>query len=118
MDITSAYDVPSLVKLTRNMEFMRGGSGEIKISDEVVFREPTTFEDALVTHGQWKQLDAKTLELTLGQSKLLVLIDSSAPFHFKPEQIDDQGIVFTRIGLMLDNPALNAKMTMLFKPSL
>lgn len=118
MDITSAYDVPSLTKLTRKMDFIRAETGEIIITDEATFRDPTAFEDALITHGEWRQIDAKNLELTLKSSKLLVSIDSSESFHLNPEKISDQGIVFTRIGLVFDKPASNAKITMVFKPSL
>jgi len=116
MDITSAYDVPALQKLTRKMVYSRAGSGEISIIDEASFREPTTFEDALITHGDWKQIDPKTIQITLGQAKLLVSIDASDAFHLKPETIDDQHIVFTRIGLVFDKPITTAKISMTFKP--
>jgi len=117
MDITSAYDVPELQKLTRHMIYDRSAKGEITITDEATFTEPKPFEDALVTRGDWKQLDAKTIQFTLRHAALSVTVSSSEPFHFKPETINDQGVEFTRIGLVVDQPVKTARMTMVFKPN-
>ena len=116
MDITSAYDVSTLQKLTRHMVYSRSGKGEISITDEATFLQPTTFEDALITRGDWKQTDARTIQLSRGQATLSVTIDSSDPFHFRPEKIKDQGVEFTRIGLVFDKPVKTAKVTMTFRP--
>jgi hypothetical protein len=117
MDIASAYDVTSLVKLTREMCYNRSGSGRVIIKDEAIFHEPTTFEDALITHGDWKQIDSKKILITMGSAKVLITINASAPFHFKPEKIDDQGVVFTRIGLVCDQPVKQVSMAMEFQPN-
>ncbi len=116
MDITSAYDVATLQKLTRHMVYSRSGKGEISITDEATFLQPTTFEDALITRGDWKQTDARTIQLSREQATLSVTIDSSDPFHFRPEKIKDQGVEFTRIGLVFDKPVKTAKVTMTFRP--
>jgi hypothetical protein len=117
MDITSAYDVATLQKLTRHMVYSRSGKGEIRITDEANFLESTTFEDALITRGDWKQTDARTIQLSRGQATLSVTIDSSDPFHFQPKKIKDQGVEFTRIGLVFEKPVKAARVTMTFQPN-
>lgn len=117
MDITSAYDVATLQKLTRHMVYDRSGKGEIRITDEATFLEPTTFEDALIARGDWKQTDARTIQLSRGQATLSVMVDSSDPFHLQPEKIKDQGVEFTRIGLVFDKPVKTARVTMTFQPN-
>ena len=117
MDITSAYDVATLQKLTRRMACDRSANGSIAITDEADFSEPTMFEDALITRGDWKQTDERTIQFTRGQSTLTVTIDSSDPYHLKPEKIHDQGVDFTRIGLVFDKPVKTARVTMTFQPN-
>lgn len=56
IDLTSAYQVPALEKLTRTFVFERGGKGRVEIIDHVVFRkgEPQTFGTALILRPQQK----------------------------------------------------------------
>ncbi|AHF91451.1 heparinase [Opitutaceae bacterium TAV5] len=51
IDITSAYDVPGLDRLTRTFIFDRTGPGRLEILDRVAFRKdsaPRTFDTALI----------------------------------------------------------------------
>jgi hypothetical protein len=114
IDMTSAYAVPSLKKLIRTMDFTRTGVEQIKLTDEASFSARTTFEDAIITQGDWKQIDATTLSLRLGTAKLIAKITSSADFSIKPEKIEDLGITFTRIGLVFKRPCLAARMRLVF----
>lgn len=53
IDITSAYDVPDLLSLTRTFIFDRAGDGRVEIIDRVRFKTPQLFGTALVmTPGQ------------------------------------------------------------------
>ncbi len=117
INMAPAYAVPSLKTLTRTMDYSRSGSGQVVITDEATFTTPTTFEDALETHGEWKQLDQQTIAINFGQSKLLVKISASGEFTVKPETIQELGVTFTRIGLVFTQPSDKAaKVAITFTP--
>jgi hypothetical protein len=117
INMAPAYAVPSLEALTRTMDYSRSGSGQVVITDEATFTAPTTFEDAMETHGGWKQLDPQTISITFGQSKLLVKISASGEFTLKPETIQELGVTFTRIGLVFNQPCDKAaKVAITFTP--
>jgi len=117
IDMKSAYGVPSLQKMTRTMEYERKSEGTASITDEASFSSPTTFEDAIITHGTWKQTDPNTIELSIGKANLTAKISASTPFAVKPETVSELGITFTRLGLVFTQPCLNAKLTLVFSPS-
>lgn len=48
IDLTGAYDVPGLRRLTRTFIFERDGEGRVEIVDRVCFSEPQAFGTALV----------------------------------------------------------------------
>jgi hypothetical protein len=117
INMAPAYAVPSLKALTRTMDYSRSGGGQVVITDEATFTAPTTFEDAMETHGGWKQLDPQTISITVGQSKLLAKIFASGVFTLKPETIQELGVTFTRIGLAFNQPCdKTAKVTITFTP--
>ena len=117
INMAPAYAVPSLKTLTRTMDYSRSGSGQVVITDEATFTAPTTFEDAMETHGEWKQLDPQTISITYGQSKLLAKISASGEFTLKPETIQELGVTFTRIGLVFNQPCDKAaKVAITFTP--
>lgn len=118
IDMTSAYNVPVLKQLTRTMAYSRAGVGEVEITDEVAFTADSTFEDALITHGDWKQLDARTIAMTSGRAKVIVTIETPGGFTVRAEKIEELGApAFTRLGLVLNEPVSSAKVRMTFKPS-
>jgi hypothetical protein len=106
LDIRSAYAVTTLKKLERTFVFQRGARPALDVRDEVNFSQPENFETALVTWGEIKKLDATTLQITDGDSAVLVKIDvAGRKFSFKEETLDED--VHTprqpiRIGIALD----------------
>jgi len=114
INLKPAYGVPALQKLTRCMDYDRSGKGTITLTDEAIFTSLTTFEDALITHGTWKQVDDHTIEFSLGKAQLMAQVTASTPFTVKPETITELGVTFTRLGLVFNQPCLNAKLTILF----
>ena len=54
IDLTSAYDVPELERLTRTFVFSRAGGGRLEIRDHVVFRTPQAFGSALIMRPDQK----------------------------------------------------------------
>ena len=118
MDYTTAYNVPALKSLVRTMDYTRSGNREAQIVDVATFSSPRQFDKALVTHGDWKQIDAKTIELTYNKDKLLVAIETPDRFTVKPEKITELASpTFTRLGLVFNKPDSAATATMDFKPS-
>lgn len=116
IDMKPAYAVPALQKLTRSMEYDRKGAGNITITDEAIFSAPTIFEDALITHGTWKQLDTNTIEFSIGKANLIAKLTASAPYTIKPETITELGVSFTRLGIVFTKPCLKVKLSVVFTP--
>jgi hypothetical protein len=118
MDITSAYNVPGLKQLTRTMDYVRAGDGEIEITDELTCTAPTAFEEALITHGTWKQIDDRTILLTIGKAGLLVTIETPEGFAIKADQIKELAAPeFTRLGIAFNKPVHSIRVKMVFRPA-
>lgn len=119
-DLTSAYQVAGLVKLTRDFEYSRKGRGALAVTDTVEFNEPQTFGGALVTFGEVKQLDAHTIVVSSGSAAVRVEIASSAgePVIKTEEIVEDLpgNLKPTRIGIDLAKPVKAAKLTLTIVP--
>jgi len=118
MDISTAYPVPELKRMVRTMDYDRAGAGVIRITDEATFTAATTFEDALITRGEWKQVDPQTGVLSLGNAKLAVTIKSSPGATFRAKVIEETNCPrFVRIGLEFKQPVIAAQIQMEFRPT-
>ena len=121
LDLTSAYDVPQLEKLHRAFEYSRQGDGHLKIVDEVVFRGPERFADALITFGHCERI-APDEVLILGKKaavRVRIAVEGS-PFEIRPEAIHENLRVPdqpTRVGIELTQPVEKARVTMLIAPA-
>lgn len=126
MDLRSAYECPELKKLERTFVYSRPtpspsegeGMGEgtcstLTVTDNVEFETPQSFSTALITTGEVKQVDERTLLITNAEEKLSVEIDCGGlAFSIKTEQItEDSSIKPTRIGIELDDPVTTASIT-------
>jgi hypothetical protein len=120
LDIRSAYQVPSLVKLERTFIFRREPHALLEVRDEVKFSKPETFESALVTWGKIKRIDSNTLTITDGDSAVRVVIDTQGRgFHLRQETIKED--VHSkrqpeRLGIMLDKKVLATTVTLRIEP--
>ncbi|GGA62002.1 hypothetical protein GCM10011507_11930 [Edaphobacter acidisoli] len=116
IDMTSAYDAPTLKSLARTMKYSREGQGSVEIADNFKLSAPTDIEESLPTHGTWRQIDAKTLEFTIDANAgkehgpidpnakpehLRVTIEAPTTFTVTDEKIDDYGNPFTRVAIHL-----------------
>lgn len=113
LDLRSAYECPELKRLERTFSYTRVGTGEFTVRDDVVFETPQSFGTALITTGEVKQVDQRTLLITNAEEKVRVEIDAGgSPFSIKTEQItEDSPIKPTRIGIELDDPVTTAFIT-------
>lgn len=116
IDMTTAYDAPTLKSLSRTMRYSRDRKGSVEIADNFQLTAPTDIVESLPTHGTWRQIDANTLEFTSTPGEgtehseakanapaehLRVTIQAPAAVKTIAEQITDHGNTFTRVALHL-----------------
>jgi hypothetical protein len=116
IDMTPAYQVSALKKLTRTMTYSRKGSGKVGIRDEVAFSKPSAFELGLATRWEVTQTDPKTLEFSLDDRKLIAEVTTPDGFDLTRIRIEEMGApAFTRIGIKLRKPVTDASVGMVFR---
>jgi hypothetical protein len=125
LDLTSAYDVPTLERLTRTFVFTRADGGSLEIVDHVRFSEPQTFGSALVLPPKrnWEQTPESGLLVRTDKAALRVsystdgptaLVVTSAPVH---GIVPDRPAKGTRIGIDLGEPVTEATLRILITPA-
>lgn len=121
MDISGAYDMPSLTRLERTFVFSRKGGGSLTITDDAAFSEPGPFETALVTFDSWRAVDRNTIEAGEGASKVRVTIDTGGrPFTIESVSIDEDMQVKmkpVRLGIVLSEPVRKARVSVMITPA-
>jgi hypothetical protein len=116
IDMTDAYQVPSLKKLTRTMAYTRLGSGTVEIEDHVVFSKPSAFELGLTTRWKVVRPNENTLEFTSDGKTLAAEVTTPAGFDLTETTIEELGAPpFTRIGLKLRKPVSDATVRIVFR---
>lgn len=110
IDMTPAYQVPSLQMLTRTMTYSRKGSGKVGIDDHVVFTKPSAFELGLTTRWKAKRTGETTLEFSHDGKTLLAEITTPAGFDLTETKIEELAApAFTRLGIKLRKPVIDAR---------
>lgn len=119
MDLTNAYDAPSLTKLVRTMRYSRRGRGSIEIVDEYTLKQPTEIVESLPTHGICRRINAKTLEFDYQGARLRVTIEAPVKFTVDQVRVDDphNGNPFTRVGVRMRLAAGFSQVKMRFAPA-
>ena len=118
LDIRSAYAVLDLKALERTFVYSREGAGSLTVTDRVEFAAPQTFATALITKGSWKQLGAKSLQVTDEGRAVRVEIDAGASeFTIAAEEIHEETeIKPLRLGINLTKPVAAATITVKITP--
>jgi hypothetical protein len=120
MDITSAYPVESLEKITRTFVFSRAGAGKLSVIDEVEFTREEDFGTALITLAKWKQLGPNQLQIGEGAEAVQVeIVVEGGEFRLDPQEIKEnlpEHLVPIRLGLDLTKPVKKAKITTIITP--
>jgi Heparinase II/III-like protein len=105
IDMTAAYKLQGLKKLTRKMQYDRTGTGKVTIADRVEFSEPESFETALVTFENWKKLDENRLQIGEGPGAISVTINTGGKqFEIEATEIKENfktGKTPTRLAIRL-----------------
>jgi hypothetical protein len=118
LDIRSAYAAADLKTLERTFVYSREGAGSLTVTDRVEFAAPQTFATALITKGSWKQLDARSLQVTDKGRAVRVEIDAGDnEFTIAAEEIHEEtSIKPLRLGINLAKPVAAATITVKITP--
>ncbi len=119
-DITSAYDVPELVRLTRTFVYSRAEYGSLTVTDHVEFSSPRTFETALITFFECSELRESSLFITDGEDAVEVSIDTGGlDFEIKAQEIREDlpdKKYPLRLGIALKEPVTAAEIRVFIRP--
>jgi len=120
LDLRATYTVPSLEKLVRTFTFQRGTQPSLDVSDTVKFSSPQTFETALITWGKVKSVGPNVLQITDGQSRVRVTIDTQGhAFKWHSDLIDEDVEAKRKpyhLGITLDDKVTDAVVTLHIEP--
>lgn len=121
IDMQPAYrHLPVIARLHRTFEYRRAAPGVFAVTDRGEFKQPVTFETAVVTFGKWEKLAADRLKISYLGKSLEVRIDThGAPFTVTSESFDDD-IRWRekpeRIAIRLDGKVKRPEITLTFTP--
>jgi hypothetical protein len=117
-DISSAYTVPGLAKLTRTFTYERAGT--FTITDEFASGKASQFETALLTLGKWEQITPGRLRVWDGEASLdvFITVTGSAFMVASEEIIENAPVKPTRISIRLTDPTNKATVKVAISPSL
>jgi hypothetical protein len=102
IDMTDAYDAPSLKHLQRQITYSRDGKGSVDIVDSYDVEGTIPIEEAITTHRQWKQIDASTLDFSANGETVRVHVTAPSVMTITSEKIDEYGTPFTRVVLKVE----------------
>ena len=114
INMADAYSVPVLRSLTRKLVHDRKKSGSVTVTDRFDFNKPSSFEVALTTLGSWKQNPDGSIDLWQKNEHLTARIESSSAWTLMPEVSNEEGLVFTRLGISLNGPEKSGYVTVHF----
>lgn len=118
LDLRAVYEVPELKTLERTFVYSRSGAGSLTVTDRVEFTEPRSFETALVTRGDWLQMDDGTLAVYDVDRALRVAIQAEGgEVAIGTERIvEDAPVHPLRLGIRLAQPVTVATITVTVTP--
>ena len=119
IDMTSCYDVDDLVSLTRRFTFDRVNR-KIYITDNVEFKSPQTFEDAIITSSTYRVNSKSQVQFYDQKSVVTANISvTGADWTLDKEFIENPNRVSpTRFGIKLDKPVLKATVECVYTAAL
>ncbi|EIP99792.1 Heparinase II/III-like protein [Opitutaceae bacterium TAV1] len=125
IDLTSAYDVPALERLTRTFVFTRADGGRLEIVDRVRFKpgQPQAFGSALVLRPDQKRENATASGFRVGQVEISWSADADTTATILLSEDPVHGIVSgqaprgTRLGLDFASPVTEATLHLFIAPA-
>jgi hypothetical protein len=123
IDLTSAYAVPELIKVTRTFIYDRAGGGSLEIIDQASYRSPQAFgvAFALLPAQRWIEDGKGGFLVEGGEGRVHVAVTSEAGLVRSEELIkgilssaDPKGL---RVGFDLASPAASVRIRTLITPA-
>ena len=119
-DLTAAYQVDALDSLHRTFVYDRQAPA-LSVTDSVAFKSPQAFETALLTLGEYRVEPDGSLTIWDIDRAVSVSIDTGGlAYHLSDERIHEDVHTHAlplRIGIVLDEPATTATITVKIKPN-
>ena len=97
IDMTNAYKVAELKKVTRTLVHSRVGEGSVTVTDNFDLTSPSEIIESIPTHGTWEKVDDRTLLIRYDGAQVKAVVSASAPFTFSETKVDEYRNPFTRI---------------------
>jgi len=119
LDLTKAYPVPSLKRLTRCFEYERIGGGKLIVIDQVEFDSPQLFGTALVTYGEFREEgDGVWIVSKDGASARVEIHAGGFPFRVTEEILRDESRIgkVRRLGINLLSLVEGAELQICIEP--
>ena len=101
IDISSAYSDSTLKKLERSFVYDRTASGSFTVADNFEFFKAGEFETAITTRAKCTKIANDKYELAIGNDRVVVKIEASAPYEITSSIINVNSPDYTRIGIRL-----------------
>jgi hypothetical protein len=117
INMADAYAVPELRSLTRTLVHERSKSGVVTITDRFEFSKAASFEVALTTLGNWKQNADGSIDLWQKNAHLTARVEASSPWTLKAENSNEEGLSFTRIGIVFNGSEKSGYVRVRFEPA-
>lgn len=116
LDLTKAYEVESLTKLTRQFAYERASHGNVVVTDKVEYSQPENFETALITYAEWKLNEDGSLTISDGDAAVIVTVSSEdGDFEFSHCVIQESATP-TRLSWKLKDPMKQARVRINVSP--
>lgn len=119
LDLTKAYGVPELRKLSRTFDYTRANQGAVSVTDRVEFSSPQSFGTALITFGEAKEEKPGVWLISQNGQSVRATIDAGGvPFTVTNETLKDEAAAgkVRRLGVELDAPTMQATITVKVTP--
>jgi hypothetical protein len=97
IDMTNAYSVPELKKVTRTLTHSRAGNGSVEVTDAFDLTRGTEIIESLPTHGTWTKVDDNTLLFSYEGAQVKVTIEASVAITITETKVDEYRNPFTRV---------------------
>lgn len=122
MDIKTAYEVPSLITLTRTMKNNKSGAGTIEVQDQFSSSVPIAFGTAIMTYAKYEIMDSNTIILAAKNQKVKAeIISEGAPVKIVTEPVPvrlSSGMTGYRIGIDFAEPIRKGLIAVRYTPVL
>ena len=117
LDLTSAYQVPSLQSLTRSFSYNRQKWGCVTVQDSVRFAQPQDFETALITYADWSVLEEGVLRITEADASIDVVVSSEDGELVFADEVIEESSTPTRLSWRFTEPIREGTITIVVTPT-